>query len=144
MKLLTGTSLAGYNGDNGPATSAQVRSIIPWSDTGGNLYIPDAENRRIRIINSAGIIRKFGGSGAQSTAGSSGPISSVSFNSPIPLSGMRLELLSTLVMSGMYGNTVFQRILFPSSHILRVWRRDLVGIMDRLALLSYLIRRVCG
>jgi hypothetical protein len=79
MQLVAGTNTSGYSGDNSPATSARIKSVIPWVDTSGNIYIPDGENYRIRKVNSAGIITTFGGTGVGSSAGTSGPIGSTSF-----------------------------------------------------------------
>jgi sugar lactone lactonase YvrE len=82
MKLVAGTSTSGYSGDGDPATSAQIRSFIPWIDNYGSIYIPDDTSRRIRKVNPSGIISTFGGTGTPSLAGVSGPIGSVSFWTP--------------------------------------------------------------
>jgi hypothetical protein len=87
IRLVAGTSTAGYSGDNGPATSAQLLAGLPWVDNSGNVYIPDRNNHRIRKVNLAGIITTFGGTGTQSYTGINGPISSVSFNNPTSVVG---------------------------------------------------------
>lgn len=57
---------AGFSGDNGPATSALLNSPSGIAvDTAGNLYIADAENRRIRKV-SGGIITTVAGDGSPS------------------------------------------------------------------------------
>jgi len=51
-----------YSGDGGPATSAQLNN--PWStaeDGLGNIYIADAANNVIRMVNTAGIITTVAG-----------------------------------------------------------------------------------
>jgi hypothetical protein len=91
MQLVAGTSTDGFSGDNGPATSAQLRSggegSIPWVDTIGNIFIPDKDNFRIRKVSPGGIITTFGGTSDQSFTGASGPISSVSFFNPVSIVG---------------------------------------------------------
>jgi sugar lactone lactonase YvrE len=87
MQLVAGTSSSGYSGDNGPATSAQMKCIIPWVDSGGNIFISDGSNYRIRKVSPAGIITTFGGTGTQATAGTIGPITSVSFSAPWSIVG---------------------------------------------------------
>lgn len=51
MTTIAGTGTAGYSGDNGLATSANLndpRGVI--TDTSGNIYIADTKNHRIRKI----------------------------------------------------------------------------------------------
>lgn len=51
ITTLAGTGAAGYGGDNGPATSAQLNS--PWAvatDADGNVYIADSGNSAIRMV----------------------------------------------------------------------------------------------
>jgi sugar lactone lactonase YvrE len=79
MQLLAGKSTTGTSGDSGPATSAQIIATHLWVDFYGNFYIAGWDSYRIRKVTPAGIISMFGGTGTQSTAGMSGPISSVSF-----------------------------------------------------------------
>jgi hypothetical protein len=87
MELIAGTSQTGNNGDNGPATSAQIAGYTCWVDTNGNIYIPEDGNFRIRKISPTGIITPFGGSGSQGTSGTSGPIGSTSFDWPFAIVG---------------------------------------------------------
>jgi sugar lactone lactonase YvrE len=86
MQLMAGMSSAGFSGDNGPATSAQIQCYIPWVDSNGNIYIPDTGSR-IRKVTSAGIITTFGGTGTSSTTGTGGPIGTVSFKIPYSIIG---------------------------------------------------------
>lgn len=51
ISTIAGTGVAGYAGDNGPATLAQLSS--PWAvatDDNGNVYIADSNNSVIRMI----------------------------------------------------------------------------------------------
>jgi hypothetical protein len=87
MKLVAGSSTTGLSGDGGPATSAQIAARVSWVDSLGNMYVPDADNFRIRKIDPFGIITTFGGNATQSTAGRSGPISSAMFLQPWSIVG---------------------------------------------------------
>ncbi len=62
---VAGTGVAGFSGDNGPATAAQLRTTQAVAlDSLGNLYIADAHNNRIRKVNASdGIITTVVGTG---------------------------------------------------------------------------------
>jgi len=79
-----GTGVAGFAGDNGPATSATLSNPTAVAvDSAGNLYIADANNSRIRMVSTAGVITTFAGSG---TSGyTDGPASAAQFNWPADL-----------------------------------------------------------
>lgn len=54
MTRFTGTWVAGYSGNGGPASSAQIDSPIDVAtDAHGNVYIADFRNRVIRIVDNA-------------------------------------------------------------------------------------------
>ena len=54
----------GYSGDGGPATAAEISLPNGLTvDNSGNLYIADAGNARVRIINTNGIISTVAGDG---------------------------------------------------------------------------------
>jgi sugar lactone lactonase YvrE len=65
---------AGYSGDGGLATAAQLSNDIRAFvfDGAGNLYIADNGNNVVRIINTAGIITTFAGGGTGGDGGSTG------------------------------------------------------------------------
>ncbi len=68
----------GYTGDGGPATSAALGAVQPYSslafDAAGNLYISDSYNHAIRMVNSAtGIITTIVGNGFPGYFGDGGP-----------------------------------------------------------------------
>ena len=60
----------GFSGDNGPATQAKVRVILGMTfDSGGNLYLADGNNYRIRKVDTNGIITTIAGNGTQAFSG---------------------------------------------------------------------------
>ena len=65
ITTIAGTDTAGYNGDNIPATTAQLNSphFIAF-DAAENLYICDMGNSRIRKIDGSGIITTIAGTGS--------------------------------------------------------------------------------
>lgn len=73
-------------GDGGPATSACVATSPGHSpqglavDRAGNVYIADFWNRRIRRVDTAGIITTWAGSGATGSTGDGGPATNASFS----------------------------------------------------------------
>ena len=71
IQTVAGISTAGYSGDGGPATAAQLKQPYGVAlDNMGNLYIADYGNYRIRKINfSTQIIETIAGNGIAATTG---------------------------------------------------------------------------
>jgi uncharacterized protein (TIGR03437 family) len=69
LKLIAGTGTAGYSGDGGPATAAQLNypSAVA-ADPDGNVYIADQENLRIRKVSVDGLITTVAGNGMTSAS----------------------------------------------------------------------------
>jgi hypothetical protein len=73
ITTVAGSGTRGDNGDNGPATSAQLR--FPQGvavDPAGNLYIADYADNRIRKV-SNGVITTVAGTGRNGFSGDNGP-----------------------------------------------------------------------
>jgi len=63
LTRFAGNGTAGYSGDNGPATGAQLNTVMGVAaDAAGNVYIADTGNNRIRRV-SNGIITTIAGNG---------------------------------------------------------------------------------
>jgi len=71
---VAGNGTAGYSGDGGPATSAELNYPSALAlDGAGNLYIADATNNVIRTVNgSTGVITTFAGDGVGGNSGDGG------------------------------------------------------------------------
>ena len=79
---MAGNGTAGYSGDNGPATSAQLNTPYGVAvDAAGNLYIADTGNHRIRKV-SNGVITTVAGNGTPGYSGDNGPATSAQLNRP--------------------------------------------------------------
>jgi len=89
ITTVAGIEIAGYGGDNGLATSAQLDGPLGVAiDKIGNLYIADANNNRIRqVIAATGIITTVAGSGLTGHgnggfSGDGGPATDAQLNFP--------------------------------------------------------------
>ena len=70
LTAIAGNSRPGYSGDGGPALQAQLNGPQGLAfDSAGNLYIADSINNRVRIVNPAGVINTFAGTGQSSPGG---------------------------------------------------------------------------
>lgn len=68
-----GNGRAGSSGDGGPATEARLRAPRGLAIAGGVLYIADAADQRVRVVDlSTGIIAPVAGSGTQGFSGDGG------------------------------------------------------------------------
>lgn len=64
ITTVAGTGVAGYSGDGGPATSAQLKSPVGLYVTSDNsLYISDQSSYTIRKVDPSGIISTIAGNG---------------------------------------------------------------------------------
>src|SRR5581483_4807592 len=64
ISSFAGTGSAGFSGDGGSATSAELNnSIGVGADYSGNIYIADEYNQRVRMVNAPGYISAYAGNG---------------------------------------------------------------------------------
>jgi sugar lactone lactonase YvrE len=83
ITTVAGTGVAGYSGDGGPATSAQVRDLTGLClDGSGNLYLADRSDHRIRKVSPAGIITTVAGNGVRGFSGDGGPATAAQLSGP--------------------------------------------------------------
>ena len=103
VTTVAGNGTAGFSGDGGPATHAQL--YFPGGvafDGAGNMYIIDGVNRRVRKVDAAGIITTFAGGGT-------GPVVGV------PATAAHLGLISDILVDGL-GNVYFTDDNFQGIH----------------------------
>ena len=83
ITTIAGNGTAGFSGDTGPATSAQLHSPAGLAfDVAGNLYVADEGNQRIRKIAVNGTITTVAGNGQSGYSGDTGPATSAELNDP--------------------------------------------------------------
>ena len=83
ISTIAGTGSAGFSGDGGSATAAQINFPRHVAlDGAGNIYIADASNDRIRRVDASGIISTVAGTGTGGFSGDGGAPTSAQINDP--------------------------------------------------------------
>ena len=83
ISTFAGNGTAGYTGDGGPATAAELKNPIGVTvDGSGNVYIVDSWNGLIRKVTTAGIISTVAGIGTIGYTGDGGPATSAKMHYP--------------------------------------------------------------
>jgi hypothetical protein len=83
ITTVAGNGTAGYSGDGGPATSAELNFPVGLAvDSLGNLYIADGGNAVIRKVNASGVIATVVGNGTAGYSGDGGPATGAELNFP--------------------------------------------------------------
>lgn len=83
LRTIAGTGEAGSDGDDGPATLAQLDQPAGLALSGGVLFVVDAGNQRIRSIELAsGIIGTVAGTGTAGFGGDGGPATEAALRDP--------------------------------------------------------------
>lgn len=72
FSIVAGTGTCGFTGDGGPATRAAINDPNGIAfDSSGNLYFADANNHRVRRVDSHGVITTVAGTGVAGSFGDS-------------------------------------------------------------------------
>ena len=81
---VAGNGTRGYSGDGGPGVDAQLSSAVDGLavDAGGNLFIGDDLNRRVRRVSPDGIITTVAGNGSLGHSGDGGQATSAELYAP--------------------------------------------------------------
>ena len=105
LTLVAGGNGAGYAGDGGPATSAELQTPYAVAvDNAGNLYIADTYNYRIRKVNAqTGIITTIAGNGTEGYSGDGGPATSAELNF---INGLAVDGSGNLYLADYWANVV--------------------------------------
>ena len=84
VNAVAGNGTAGFSGDGGSATAAQLNTPSGVAvDGSGNVYIADKANSRVRKVTPSGTISTFaGGSGTASACSYTGAVASLRLNTP--------------------------------------------------------------
>ena len=107
ISTVAGTGVAGFGGDGGPATAAQLRrphSIV--FDLDGGLLICDIGNHRIRRVDlTTGVITTFAGTGERGPTPDGAPLRGTSLNGP---RAMALAPDGSLYVALREGNAIYR------------------------------------
>jgi uncharacterized protein (TIGR03437 family) len=83
ITTVAGSGTAGFGGDNGPATSAQLNAPFGVAvDAAGNLYIAEFSNNRVRKVSTNGNIGTLAGNGVSGFSGDGLQATSAQLNGP--------------------------------------------------------------
>ena len=83
ISTVAGTGTAGFSGDGGLATAAQLNAPYGVAlGPDGNLYIAEEGNYRVRRVGTDGIITTVAGTGTPGSSGDGGPATAAQLNTP--------------------------------------------------------------
>jgi hypothetical protein len=113
ISTIAGIGIAGYSGDGGPATAAELNMPNGVAVDGfGNVYIADTYNNCIRIINTSGIINTFAGDTTNGFSGDGGQATDAELNKP---GGLATDIAGNIYIADTYNNRI--RKITPSGII---------------------------
>jgi hypothetical protein len=82
ISTVAGNGSYGFSGDGGPATAAMLAGPYGVATGGGNIFIADSGNQRVRRVDSGGSITTVAGDGNFGFSGDGGPATSASLANP--------------------------------------------------------------
>ncbi len=98
ISTIAGTGVAGFGGDGGQSTSAQLNGPGGIAiDTAGNLFFSDDFNYRIRKVTPAGVVSTVAGNGSATFSGDGGPASGAGLG-PLNSPGMAFDKAGNLLI----------------------------------------------
>jgi RHS repeat-associated protein len=112
ISTVAGNGTAGFAGDGGAATSAELANPFAVAINGGNLYIADSTNNRIREVSASGTISTVAGNGTGGFAGDGGAATSAELYNPV---GMAFDSAGNLYIADQYTSHI--RKVTPSGTI---------------------------
>ena len=75
ISLLAGSAVRGFSGDGGPASAASLDTPTALAvDSGGNVYIGDSGNHRVRVVSIYGNIYTVAGNGQRAPGPATAPV----------------------------------------------------------------------
>ncbi|OFW40135.1 MAG: hypothetical protein A3J28_06665 [Acidobacteria bacterium RIFCSPLOWO2_12_FULL_60_22] len=98
-----GGAFYGFSGDGGPATNAGLRAPTGLAVVGGNLYIADTGNGRIRRVDPSGNIGTVAGIGLVNFSGDGGPATGASLSNP---ESVEVDATGNLYIADTGGNRI--------------------------------------
>lgn len=104
ITTVAGDGTAGYSGDNGPATSAELNNahaVAAYAD--GSFLIADTSNLVVRKVASDGTITTFAGNNTLGSGGDGGPATSASISYP---KGVDIDASGGVLVADEQGNRI--------------------------------------
>src|ERR1035438_7736156 len=112
ISTVAGSGVAGYSGDAGAATSAELYSPYSvWPDASGNFYIGDLNNQVVRKVTGA-TISTVAGNNTSGYFGDGGPATSAQFNFPF---GLALDPSGNLYIADSGNDRI--RVVAPNGNV---------------------------
>jgi len=116
VSTIVGTGVAGYNGDGGPAASAQINYAEEIKvDASGNLYIADVANQRIRMVDGTGNISTIAGTGIAGFSGDGGLAVNAQLYNP---TGVEIDAFGIIYITDNWNSRI--RIITSSASIITI------------------------
>jgi sugar lactone lactonase YvrE len=106
VSTVAGTGKAGFSGDGGPATQAEL--YLPISvvlDRDGGFLLCDIRNHRIRAVDGQGVIRTVAGTGERKPTPDGAPVAGTPLNGPRTLA---IEANGNVIIVLREGNAVYR------------------------------------
>ena len=122
ISTVAGTGTAGYSGDGGSASAAQLRSPAEVVANGATVLISDAGNARVRSVSATGVISTIAGTGTSGYSGDGGPATAAKLAYP---AGLARDSSGNVFIADFTGNTI--REIVPSGLISTVAGTGIAG-----------------
>lgn len=124
ISTFAGNGSAGFGGDGGAATAAQVyRPVGLCIDDTGNVYIGDSWNHRIRKVNTSGVMSTVAGNGTAGYSGDGSAATAAKLNYP---HGIAVTSSGKLYVAD-YSNYVVREVNMPTGNIATVAGNNTYG-----------------
>ena len=109
ISTVAGNGTAGYTGDGGAATLAELNNPqgVAVNSAGTLIYIADESNQRIRMVNVSGVISTIAGNGTAGYSGDGGPaINAEIWGSPSFSFSVALDASGSVYIADMGNNRI--------------------------------------
>lgn len=104
ISTFAGRGAAGFGGDSGPATQAEMKAPMGLAiDAAGNVYIADSGNNVVRKVAKNGVITTVAGNGSPGYSGDGAPATAAALNVP---EGLAADATGQVYIADTFNNRV--------------------------------------